>query len=175
MRALFRVTTSLMVVLLLGSPALADYSLARSVFGNGAGDVWGGGYLHQATVGQAAIGLVSGVVYEHGAGFWYGPTGGGSDVAGPVEELPRDFAFSIESGNPVPGTATIRFALPAASRVRIGVFDVTGRQVRTLADGERQPGHHTALLSGDGLAAGVYFCRMVAGDWNEVRRLVLVR
>jgi len=166
---------ALALALLTATGAQADYSLSRSVFGNGAGDVWGGGYLHQATVGQAAIGLVAGAVLVTRAGFWYGPAGGGSGVPGLAEELPRDFALSIEPGNPAAGVVTIRFAVPAASRVRIGVFDVTGRQVRTLADGDRQPGHHTTLLSGDGLAAGVYFCRMVVGDWNEVRRLVLVR
>jgi hypothetical protein len=77
---------------------------------------------------------------------------------------------------PFRASAEIRFALPAADRVSIAVYDIRGRQVRTLADGEvRSPG--TQGVTWDGrddqgtpVARGIYFVRLVTADHGTVTR-----
>jgi hypothetical protein len=68
----------------------------------------------------------------------------------------------------------VRYALPRAADVRLTVYDVLGRTVATLADGAHEAGHHTATLSGAGLADGVYFIRMTADGFAATRKVVVL-
>jgi hypothetical protein len=79
--------------------------------------------------------------------------------------------------NPFRGATRIAFSLPSRTRARLEVYDVTGRLVARLVDGERAAGRHVVEWDGralDGARAhpGVYLCRYVAGDRHETRRLV---
>ena len=64
--------------------------------------------------------------------------------------------------------------------MRLSVFDVTGRLVRTLVNGSKDPGFHTVKWDGrDGkgnpAASGIYFSRIQAGSYTETKRMVLLR
>ena len=65
--------------------------------------------------------------------------------------------------------------LPAAARVRLSVYDVLGREVAVLVDGEQAAGTHAAELRGGSLAAGLYVVRLTAGDATLVRRVTRTR
>ena len=65
-------------------------------------------------------------------------------------------------------------------RVRLGVYDASGRLVRRLVDGERRAGAETVVwdglnASGARLGAGVYFVRLAGPGLRETRRLILLR
>jgi hypothetical protein len=82
--------------------------------------------------------------------------------------------------DPVRAGATVSFSIPEAGTVRLSVYDVRGRLVRTLLDRELAAGDHEIPWSaGTGarsrLAPGVYFCRLEAGAISETSRLVVVR
>ena len=82
--------------------------------------------------------------------------------------------------NPFNPTTTIAFGLPAASAVQLDVFDVRGRALRRLVDGDRGAGRHTAVwdgrdAGGHAVPSGVYFYRLQAGDTVLARRMLLVR
>ncbi|MFH1312434.1 MAG: FlgD immunoglobulin-like domain containing protein [Candidatus Eisenbacteria bacterium] len=79
--------------------------------------------------------------------------------------LPSDMVLEITDGNPVGSEASIAFGIPAPTHVRLGVFDVTGRQVVDLIDGHMPEGYHTMVWDGkasDGqsLSPGIYFLRL---------------
>jgi VCBS repeat-containing protein len=76
------------------------------------------------------------------------------------EMVPTEYALRGAYPNPFASQATVRFDLPEAARVRIALYDVTGRQVATIADGEMAAGVHRVQLSGGDMAAGVYVIRM---------------
>ncbi|HLF13359.1 MAG TPA: FlgD immunoglobulin-like domain containing protein, partial [Bacteroidota bacterium] len=70
--------------------------------------------------------------------------------------------------------------LPADDRVTIAVYDLLGREVRTLADGPKAAGVYTVEWDGrdmNGLPApsGVYLVRMKAGDYSAARKIVLMK
>jgi len=73
-----------------------------------------------------------------------------------------------------PGT-TIRFTLSQSSDVTLKVFDILGREVATLVAGHLPPGTHQREWNPGNTAAGVYFCRLRAGESVETRKLVLLR
>ena len=82
--------------------------------------------------------------------------------------------------NPFNPTTTLAFSLPRAQGVRLSVFDVQGRLVRTLIDGERAEGRHTVIWNGatdDGgrAASGSYVYRLVTDNRVESRGMVLVK
>lgn len=77
--------------------------------------------------------------------------------------------------NPFRSETAIRFAVPAPTRVQVRMFDVTGRQVRTLVDAQLPAGDHSAMVRADGLTPGVYWVRLQAGAVSTTRRVVLMR
>jgi hypothetical protein len=82
--------------------------------------------------------------------------------------------------NPAPGMATIGFALPRQENVRLLVYDVAGRLVRTLVDGQVSAGEGVKIWDGrdDGgaqVADGVYFYRLETGTGSLTRKMILLR
>ncbi len=82
--------------------------------------------------------------------------------------------------NPFNPTTTISYALPAAAQVRIHVFDLTGRLVKTLVDSEQQPGMHSITWdakddAGKEVANGMYICRMTAGGEVLHQKMILAK
>ena len=89
-----------------------------------------------------------------------------------VAEVPRLQGNYPEPFNPV---TTIRYALPEAAHVRLEVFDLTGRRVALLADGERPAGQYAARFDASRLASGVYLYRLRAGATVQTRTMMLLK
>ncbi|MEZ4650074.1 MAG: FlgD immunoglobulin-like domain containing protein [Candidatus Eisenbacteria bacterium] len=82
--------------------------------------------------------------------------------------------------NPFHDSTRITWSIPEAGRTRLSVFDVGGRMVRTLVDGDLSPGSHEVTwdgLDGNGrqMGNGIYFYRLESGRMRDERRMVLVR
>ncbi len=99
------------------------------------------------------------------------------ETATGVGGAPPAPALAMEEAAPEPfgARAHIRGALPRAARVRLGLYDVTGREVRVLVDGPLPAGPFDAPLEGAGLPSGIYFARLEADGLTAVRRLVHVK
>jgi len=103
---------------------------------------------------------------------WWGSEWGGvwrvvtfDDLVGVDDEtglIPQVYALHQNFPNPFNPSTRIRFDVPAASTVRIAVFDVTGREVASLVQGDYAPGTYTTTFDATRLASGVYFYRMMA-------------
>jgi hypothetical protein len=88
---------------------------------------------------------------------------------------PVRFLLNQNYPNPFNPSTTISYDLPVAARVRLQVFDLLGRVVAVLEDGERLPGHHELSFEAKGLASGVYYYRLEAGAYSSTRELVILR
>jgi hypothetical protein len=77
--------------------------------------------------------------------------------------------------NPFNPWTTIRYALPQASFVTLTVYNALGQQVAQLVNEQQQGGYHDAVFRGDGLASGVYFYRMQAGNFVQTKKLLLLK
>ena len=89
--------------------------------------------------------------------------------------LPTRFSLSQNYPNPFNPSTTIHFNVKEKCDVSLQVYDVYGREVATIARGEYLPGHYEATFTTNGLAAGVYFYRIQAGDFHAQRKMVLVK
>lgn len=90
--------------------------------------------------------------------------------------------FSIQQNypNPFNPTTVIGYTLPRRVRVRVDVFDATGKSIATLVDAMQDAGDHVARWdgrdqTGQGAASGVYFCRVSAEELSASIKLVLLR
>lgn len=92
---------------------------------------------------------------------------------------PVRYSLGRNFPNPFNATTVIGYALPERSVVTITVYDVAGRKVATLVDGERPPGDHTAWFDGSGFPSGAYLYRMTAAHggstYSETKRCVLMK
>ena len=93
------------------------------------------------------------------------------------EGPPENMSFALVGANPAPGEASFRFGLPAKARVSLAIYDVSGRRVAELLDGELPAGYHAAVWDGRdaGAAPGVYFVRFAADRREITRRLVILQ
>jgi hypothetical protein len=100
------------------------------------------------------------------------------DLVGVGPPAPGVFRVHPNFPNPFRASTTIRFDLPARAEVRLRIFDVQGRLVRTLVDHEPlEAGTHSRPWLGEDdqgrrSASGVYFYRLEAGRDRQVRRMV---
>jgi hypothetical protein len=77
--------------------------------------------------------------------------------------------------NPFNPSTTIEYTLSEASKVRLTVYSLTGQRVATLADEYMPAGKHAAVFDGSGLASGLYFYRLEAGNTVKNGRMMLVK
>jgi hypothetical protein len=92
-----------------------------------------------------------------------------------VEALPTSYSLGQNYPNPFNPTTTVRFGLPEEAQVRLTVYNTLGQQVRTLVSGPMTAGWHEVQLDGSDLASGVYFYRLQADHYTDLRRMVLVK
>ena len=88
---------------------------------------------------------------------------------------PAAFSLSQNHPNPFNPTTTINYDIPARSYVTLVVYDILGRRVETLVNGEKQPGHYEATFGASRLPSGVYLYRLQAGSFTSVRKMILVK
>lgn len=108
--------------------------------------------------------------------FRYGPDGI-TDVEEEEDDqsLPENFSLSQNLPNPFNPTTEIRYQLPEASHVGLAIYDALGRKVQVLVDGLEDAGTRSVVWDAREVGSGVYFVRMKADDFVEVRKMVVLR
>jgi len=91
------------------------------------------------------------------------------------ELLARVFQLQQNYPNPFNPTTVVSYQLPMASEVKLVVYNLLGREVSVLVNERKAAGVHEVKFDGSNLASGVYFYRLIAGDFVQTRRMVLVR
>jgi hypothetical protein len=101
------------------------------------------------------------------------PTPVSVDESAPTTPL----AFALEQNypNPFNPATSIKYQIPNTSRVTLKVYDVLGKEVATLVAAMEEPGHKSVQWNASGMASGVYFYRLTAGDFVQTRKLLLLR
>ncbi|MGN8225642.1 BspA family leucine-rich repeat surface protein [Gracilimonas sp. BCB1] len=93
-----------------------------------------------------------------------------------MAQLPDEFELNQNYPNPFNPTTVIRYGVPQSSEVRLEVFDMLGRKVATLVNGERQrAGWHQVNFDASRLASGMYLYRIVAGKYVQTKKMMLIK
>jgi len=89
--------------------------------------------------------------------------------------LPEQFVLNQNYPNPFNAQTTISYSLSEASNVTMDIFDITGRKVSTLFEGQQSAGRHSLIWNAGNVVSGIYLCRAELDRFSAVRRLVLLR
>ena len=96
------------------------------------------------------------------------------------ETLPKDFAVHPAFPNPFNPTATLRYDLPENSLVNVTVYDMLGRQVKTLVNQTQDAGYRSVIWNatkdyGKPVSAGIYLYQIQAGEYISTKKMVLLK
>ena len=169
--------------LLLGvGPVQAQIKLTTGVIGSGGANA-GNTQVHLVgTLGQPVVGTMYDGTRRHHMGFWSAVSRWVGTAVEPIAEgeVPERVELGAAYPNPFTRSTTIRVGLVEAGRVRLAVYDLLGRQVVVLLEGQRSAGRYAVQWDGRDeagrpVAAGLYLYRLETERVVLMRRLVLVR
>lgn len=168
-----------LAALALGAPTAGAATMQQRWTVDGGGQLsFAGNFAVVGTAGQPDAGQLAGGTYTIWGGFWFpGPYG----AVGGVEDggTPPPAIMTLRCApNPFKATTAINFEMPQAGWARVKVFDVSGRQVTTLADGLHAAGANTLTWDGSEhgqpLRSGVYFVALEAAGRVTTEKVLLV-
>jgi len=103
------------------------------------------------------------------------PGPGTTDIRADNAGVPTGFALHQNYPNPFNPSTAISYQLPAVSFIKLGVYDLLGREVATLVDAEQSPGRYQVMFDARTLPSGVYFYQLRAGHFVDTKKLLLVK
>jgi hypothetical protein len=89
--------------------------------------------------------------------------------------MPMEFGLSQNYPNPFNPSTTIEFQLPSDSDVEIKLYDILGNEVSSLLNEKREAGFHSINVKLQNLSTGIYYYRMSAGNFIQVKKMLLVK
>jgi hypothetical protein len=170
------------LVVLLAAAAEADYILVKDVLSTSGGHLESSSYLLDYSTGQAAVGMSQGTSHIETGGFWsWSPWGEVVAVEEQLEEArPGSYRLSQNYPNPFNPRTHISYRLPRSVHVTLAVYNVRGQRVRELVDWQQGVGEHVVTWdglddAGRAVASGIYFYQLLAGEFHETRKMLLLK
>jgi sugar lactone lactonase YvrE len=154
-----------------GNDGLRAYSFNGNTFTNVA-HINEGGWANGVKVGaDGTVYLANGheglIAYEY-SGFT-------TSLSNKKTQSISSFNLAQNYPNPFNPSTTIEFTLPNSEFVELKVFNILGKEVATIVSNKLSQGNHTYTFDGTNLASGIYYYQLVAGDFREVKKMILLR
>ncbi|OGU60824.1 MAG: hypothetical protein A2V66_08720 [Ignavibacteria bacterium RBG_13_36_8] len=96
-------------------------------------------------------------------------------VENPGAEIPITFRLDNNYPNPFNPSTQISYFISQTTRVTLDVYDVLGRHLQTLVNKEQSAGEYTVTFNANGLSSGIYFYRLTAGSFIDVKKMLLLK
>lgn len=96
-------------------------------------------------------------------------------TANNTEEIPTSYSLSQNYPNPFNPSTNISYGLPKAGLVKLVIFDVLGREIKTLVNGYKAAGMYEISFDASGISSGVYFYKVESGDFSSIKKMVLIK
>ena len=131
-----------------------------------------GDYVMQLT--QAPYTIARGGIANLGP-FGVGIFGDVTGVNEYAERIPQKFVLDQNYPNPFNPSTTIRFTLAKDSKAKIIVYDLVGKEVAILVNGQLKAGEHTVEWSTENIASGIYIYKLITKDFTQVKKMTLLK
>jgi hypothetical protein len=100
----------------------------------------------------------------------------GNGISASLNIIPDTYILESAYPNPFNPTTTLSFAIPIDSEVSVSIYNLQGREVSTLIDANiMDAGYHSVVWDANSYASGVYFVKMVAGEYMNTQKLMLIK
>lgn len=97
------------------------------------------------------------------------------DIDNLSEVMPSEFAIEQNFPNPFNPTTKIKYQIPTASQVSLKIFDILGKEIKTIVSEEKQAGYYNVEFDGSKLSSGIYFCRLITKDYSKTIKMLLTK
>jgi hypothetical protein len=100
------------------------------------------------------------------------------------ENIPENFSLSQNYPNPFNPTTTIEYYIPnfignnnnsSGINVKLILYDALGREITTLVNELKMPGKHKVKFNAESFPSGVYFYKIIANNYSDIKKLILVK
>jgi hypothetical protein len=98
-----------------------------------------------------------------------------TDIFEKENNIPAKYYLSQNYPNPFNPTTLISYQLPITGHVTIKVYDILGKEVAKLVDGEKIAGNYKVTFNGSDLSSGIYFYQLRAKSFFETKKLILIK
>ena len=104
---------------------------------------------------------------------WFGITTGVERRTN--DQIPNAFKLSQNYPNPFNPNTTINFSVPKQTNVLIKVYDILGKEVATLVNGEKAAGNYSVDFNASKLTSGMYVYNIQAGNYTATKKMMLLK
>jgi phosphatidylserine/phosphatidylglycerophosphate/cardiolipin synthase-like enzyme len=91
------------------------------------------------------------------------------------ENKPLSFVLYQNFPNPFNPSTKIKFEVPHSSNVKLSLYDILGREVKTIFEGEVKAGSNEVILNADGLSSGIYFYHLITDNYSSAKKLIILK
>ena len=77
--------------------------------------------------------------------------------------------------NPFNPTTNIKYQIENNNFVTLKIYDILGREIKTLVNEKQSPGTYEVIFDGSGFPSGIYFCRINAGNFSDIKKMLLIK
>ena len=88
---------------------------------------------------------------------------------------PLEYKLYSAYPNPFNPTTTLTYQISKAGMVTIKIYDMLGREIETLLNGEKNPGKYEVKFDASDLVSGLYFYRIIANNFTDTKKMLLLR
>jgi hypothetical protein len=137
-----------------------------------------------ASTGMPTFVPVDELVYQKGSNYIFAFTHGRSafmtTLPTPVlseagGNNPVSFELSQNYPNPFNPSTLIKYSIPSAGNVKVSVYNIKGELVKTLVNQYQETGNYSIKFDGNGLPSGIYLYKVESGNFNQVKKMVLLK
>ena len=96
-------------------------------------------------------------------------------VESKLDRMPNRFQLDQNYPNPFNPTTKISYLIPKSDFVTLKIYDILGREIQTLVNEYQKANRYSVDFNANGLASGVYFYRIKAGGFSEVKKLIIIK
>ena len=89
--------------------------------------------------------------------------------------VPANYILQQNYPNPFNPSTIIKFSVPALELVVIKIYDILGREIKTLVRKEYAPGTHSVEFNAAEVPSGVYLYKLTAGDYSAVKKMMVIK
>jgi len=158
-------------------------SIVRDLTQNVPGNAPAGDYIYRCNVGvhpstvydSDEFGFSKSGFNESYTGMGWVLTGWDEEGKAVTQLLPGEYRLEQNYPNPFNPLTTIHYSLPKDSEVKLAVYDVLGRETLLLVNSWQSAGYKSVQLDASELSSGIYFYRLQAGDFTDLKKMVLVK
>ena len=99
----------------------------------------------------------------------------GYGISASLNIIPDTYILESAYPNPFNPTTTLSFALPTEGDIIISIYNLQGREVASLVNGNMEAGYHSVVWNANNQSSGVYFVKMIAGEYINTQKLMLIK